>query len=79
MRLNFSGVTEEQIREGVRRIGKVVAEQVALYGTLTGSRPPAPPTPAVVDEDDVGERLADVLELPRRERPARRGRAESDR
>ena len=36
MRLNFSGVGEDDIREGVRRIGKVVAEQVALYGTLTG-------------------------------------------
>jgi 2-aminoadipate transaminase len=39
MRLNFSGVTEDEIREGVRRIGKVVAEQVALYGTLTGVKP----------------------------------------
>ena len=39
MRLNFSGVNEDEIREGVRRIGKVVAEQVALYGTLTGVKP----------------------------------------
>ncbi len=46
MRLNFSGVTEEEIREGVRRIGKVVREQVALYGTLTGERPAAPAVPA---------------------------------
>ena len=36
MRLNFSGVSEDEIREGVRRIGEVVREQVALYGTLTG-------------------------------------------
>src|SRR6185369_14512267 len=36
MRLNFSGVGEDEIREGVRRIGKVIAEQVELYGTLTG-------------------------------------------
>ena len=42
MRLNFSGVGEDDIREGVRRIGKVIAEQVALYGTLTGADP-APP------------------------------------
>ncbi len=49
MRLNFSGVSEDDIREGVRRIGEVVREQVALYGTLTGmpvvataSAPPAP-------------------------------------
>src|SRR5205085_5682179 len=37
MRLNFSGVGEADIREGVRRIGEVVREQIDLYGTLTGS------------------------------------------
>ena len=42
MRLNFSGVNEEEIREGIRRIGKVIAEQVELYGALTGERPAAP-------------------------------------
>ena len=35
MRLNFSGVNEDEIREGVRRIGKVIAEQVELYEALT--------------------------------------------
>ncbi len=39
MRLNFSGIDEDGIREGVRRIGEVVREQVAMYGTLTGARP----------------------------------------
>jgi 2-aminoadipate transaminase len=39
MRLNFSGVHEDDIREGVRRIGKVVREQVELFGTLTGAEP----------------------------------------
>ena len=34
MRLNFSGVDEDEIREGIRRIGKVIAEQVELYGAL---------------------------------------------
>ena len=46
MRLNFSASDEDAIREGVRRIGKVVREQVALYGTLTGqpaAKPPAAP------------------------------------
>jgi 2-aminoadipate transaminase len=38
MRLNFSGVDEDEIREGVRRIGKVIAEQVELDGTLTGEQ-----------------------------------------
>src|SRR5215204_3116272 len=39
MRLNFSGSDEDAIREGIRRIGEVVTEQVELYGTLTGERP----------------------------------------
>jgi hypothetical protein len=39
LRLNFSGVGEDDIREGIRRIGEVVREQVALYGTLTGTHP----------------------------------------
>jgi 2-aminoadipate transaminase len=56
MRLNFSGVADDDIREGVRRIGKVVSEQVALYGTLTGMKPAAKPAPG-----------AQVLPLRRRE------------
>jgi 2-aminoadipate transaminase len=43
MRLNFSGVDESDIREGIRRIGSVIAEQVDLYGSLTqGGGAPAP-------------------------------------
>ena len=34
MRLNFSGVDEDEIREGIRRIGEVVREQVGLYLSL---------------------------------------------
>jgi 2-aminoadipate transaminase len=63
MRLNFSGVTEDDIREGVRRIGKVVREQVALYGTLTGAAPAAAP-PA--DRGTSPGSMADVVPLPRR-------------
>ena len=65
MRLNFSGVDDDSIREGVRRIGEVVREQVALYGTLTGGHtvPAAAPVPAA----EPG-RLADVLPLPARRR-----------
>jgi 2-aminoadipate transaminase len=44
MRLNFSGQNEDEIREGIRRIGKVVGEQVALYETLTGEQPALPAT-----------------------------------
>jgi 2-aminoadipate transaminase len=62
MRLNFSGVGEDAIREGVRRIGEVVREQLDLYGTLTG-RPAAPPA-AREPAPTAAERLADVLPLP---------------
>jgi 2-aminoadipate transaminase len=72
MRLNFSGVGEADIREGVRRIGEVVREQVELYGTLTGTRrgaePSAEPAPA---EPDAA--LADVLRLPALVRRRRAG------
>src|SRR3954462_9950063 len=50
MRLNFSASDGDDIREGIRRIGEVIKEQVDLYGTLTGerkaSRPPAAQAPA---------------------------------
>jgi 2-aminoadipate transaminase len=36
MRLNFSGSTEGQIREGIRRIGRVISEQIELFETITG-------------------------------------------
>jgi 2-aminoadipate transaminase len=51
MRLNFSASDSDDIREGVRRIGEVVKEQVALYGTLTGeSRKTAASEPAPASE-----------------------------
>src|SRR3712207_6501269 len=54
MRLNFSASDEDSIREGIRRIGKVVREQVALYGTLTGrpAQAPARPEPAPAPVED---------------------------
>jgi 2-aminoadipate transaminase len=64
LRLNFSGVDEAQIREGVRRIGRVVAEQVALYGTLTGAEPVAPAPAAARPAPP--EARGDVVPLPRR-------------
>src|SRR5207247_2129808 len=63
MRLNFSGVDEHAIREGVRRIGEVVREQVDLFSTLTGQKGQtqmSPPEPAPIDQE-----LADVLQLPK--------------
>ena len=74
MRLNFSGVGENDIREGIRRIGEVVREQVALYGTLTGARPATVATRAGIPagEPATGEprrpepdsELAKILRLP---------------
>jgi 2-aminoadipate transaminase len=62
MRLNFAGVPAEDIREGIRRIGKVVREQVGLFGTLTGTQPSVADAPA----PQSGPELAQVVELPRR-------------
>src|SRR6202012_6004818 len=76
MRLNFSGVSEDEIREGIRRLGEVVREQVSLYGALTGTAPSAPsgqglagPSPAQTPPAQAtpsqaaaaDERIADVL------------------
>jgi 2-aminoadipate transaminase len=74
MRLNFSGADADSIREGIRRIGKVVREQIELYGTFVGR---AAPDSATLREEraarDAGagsERLAKVVHLP--DRPPRR-------
>jgi 2-aminoadipate transaminase len=67
MRLNFSGVSEEEIREGVRRIGEVVSEQVRLYGTLTGQRPGrSRPLREERSAEQSQPELARVLRLPRK-------------
>jgi 2-aminoadipate transaminase len=54
MRLNFSGVSEDDIHEGIRRIGKAIADQIELYGALTGEYP----EPMSEEVSDTG---ADVL------------------
>jgi 2-aminoadipate transaminase len=77
LRLNFSGVGEDDIREGVRRIGKVVREQVGLYGTLTGAQAVAPESEAEPAPAEPDPALAKVLRLP--ERPPRGGSAERGR
>lgn len=53
MRLNFSGAGEDEIREGIRRIGKVVAEQVDLYGALTGEQRAAPDRREGTEQENV--------------------------
>ena len=64
MRLNFSGVGDDAIREGIRRIGEVVREQIALYGTLTGAEPA--PRPAAGGDSAKPEPDARVLPLRRK-------------
>ena len=73
MRLNFAGVPDEDIREGIRRIGKVVRQQLGLYGTLTGSSAAAQrdarPRAADTGESDATKApLADVVAFHRRDR-----------
>ena len=69
MRLNFSNQDEESIREGVRRIGKVIEEQVALYGTLTGQEQAPRARDAAEPEGGSGEG-GRVVSLPERRRRA---------
>jgi 2-aminoadipate transaminase len=89
MRLNFSGVGEDEIREGIRRIGQTVNAQVTLFDAVSGTRRPAPasrghheaplapdaggPPPGAASPPP-GAALADVLELPRREAGRREAR-----
>jgi 2-aminoadipate transaminase len=80
MRLNFAGVPESDIREGTRRIGKVVREQLSLISSLSGSEAPSQERSRTgggaasasagegADADaPAAEGLADVVALPRRE------------
>jgi 2-aminoadipate transaminase len=60
LRLNFSGIDEGRIREGIRRLGEVVREQVALYSTLTGVASRAAPAGAPPADPE----LAEILRLP---------------
>jgi 2-aminoadipate transaminase len=67
MRLNFAGLPAEEIREGVRRIGKNMGADTGLLSTLMGSPPtPSPPAPQPVEKAPAPPGLADVVELPRR-------------
>jgi 2-aminoadipate transaminase len=75
MRLNFAGVPDADIREGIRRIGRVMGGDTGLLGTLTTgsateSSPPASSSRAPAQTgapEDEGAPLADVVALPRRE------------
>jgi 2-aminoadipate transaminase len=71
MRLNFAGVAEDDIREGMRRIGEALGDRAGLLGALTGS-PARSAGVAQAEEPTVQEPspdpgLADVLQLPLRD------------
>ena len=73
MRLNFSGVPEDTIREGIRRIGEVIREQVAMYSTLSGAvemsgHVPVDAVAPVPAQDAELEHLAPVVPLAQRKR-----------
>jgi 2-aminoadipate transaminase len=75
MRLNFAGVPDDDIREGIRRIGRIMGGDTGLLGALTGTGTSS--SPAAVDPEPTADErapLADVVALPRREqrRSARR-------
>jgi 2-aminoadipate transaminase len=77
MRLNFAGVPDEDIREGIRRIGSIMGSDTGLLGTLTGS-PSAPSRQPDTGTEELAP-MADIVALPRRDaqdpaRPARRRR-----
>jgi 2-aminoadipate transaminase len=68
MRLNFAGVPEENIHEGIRRIGRTIRTQLGLLGSLTGSPPPRVAGAPDSSAGGAGGPMADVLPLPLRER-----------
>ncbi len=71
MRLNFAGVPDENIREGIRRIGITMGGDTGLLGTLTGAASPAASEqPSAGGEES--SPLADIVALPRRDADAAR-------
>src|SRR5271163_4268076 len=77
MRLNFAGSPDEDIREGIRRIGRTMGGQAGLIGVLMGSPPPPPHSGAAAEgvsetaaeqapDEAPAPGMADVVELPRR-------------
>jgi 2-aminoadipate transaminase len=66
MRLNFAGVPDEDIREGIRRIEEIIDPDAGLLGTLADT-PSSQETTGPPDAADERAGLADIVALPRRE------------
>ena len=71
MRLNFAGVPDDDIREGIQRIAALIDSDTSLLGTDT---PHSSETAKPTDAGDERVGLADIVALPRRGEsdPARR-------
>jgi 2-aminoadipate transaminase len=71
MRLNFSGSNEDEIREGVRRIGRVISEQVELFASITGEHETLPTASSAsrpgAGGSDQARGSGDVVPFPPRE------------
>jgi 2-aminoadipate transaminase len=81
MRLNFAGVPDDDIREGIRRIGRIMGGDTGLLGALTGAGAPSAAPAAVAEPEPTADErapLADVVALPRREQ-GRSARRQQDR
>jgi 2-aminoadipate transaminase len=66
MRLNFAGVPDEDIREGIKRIASLIDPDTGLLETDSH---PAHGSAELKDADDEHVDLADIVALPRREQP----------
>jgi 2-aminoadipate transaminase len=76
MRLNFAGIEESEIREGIGRIGRAIRAQLELFGSLS-RKPSTAKGASTTPAEDVAP-LADVVALPRRAGP-QGGRRSQDR
>jgi 2-aminoadipate transaminase len=66
MRLNFAGVPDEDIREGIKRIAALVDPDTGLLET---DSPRSRESAELTDADDEHAGLADIVALPAREQP----------
>lgn len=64
MRLNFSGVREDEIIEGIRRIGQVAREMLKLYETMTSTDEMKLPPPESTDGGGSEMKLPPREDLP---------------
>jgi 2-aminoadipate transaminase len=83
MRLNFSGVNDAEIREGIARIGRVIREQVELYETLAPSQGSADGTSAGSPKSEPGTPGREAEDVPadetrRNPRPSQSDSSEVD-